>query len=109
MCQLMHPLLKAAGSSSIVFNSSVAGVVAIRSGTLYSATKGAMNQLTKNLACEWAQDGIRCNTVAPWYVPACPHRDTYLYLYRYDSQLFHRRATRLMGSSGAAALRGGTI
>jgi len=41
MCQLMHPLLKAAGSSSIVFNSSVAGVVAIRSGTLYSATKGA--------------------------------------------------------------------
>ncbi len=28
---------------------------------------GAMNQLTKNLACEWAKDGIRVNSVAPWY------------------------------------------
>ncbi|CAI7906997.1 unnamed protein product, partial [Closterium sp. NIES-53] len=79
LCQLAHPVLKAAanaaaadggvkGNASIVFNSSVAGVVAIRSGTLYGATKAAMNQLTKNLACEWAKDGIRVNAVAPWYM-----------------------------------------
>jgi Tropinone reductase 1 len=67
--QLAHPLLKAAeGVSSIVFISSVAGVTGIRSGTLYAATKGAMNQITKNLACEWAKDGIRVNGVAPWYI-----------------------------------------
>lgn len=29
---------------------------------------GAINQLTKNLACEWAKDNIRTNTVAPWAV-----------------------------------------
>jgi Tropinone reductase 1 len=29
---------------------------------------GAMNQITKNLACEWAKDGIRVNSVAPWYI-----------------------------------------
>ena len=29
---------------------------------------GAMNQLTKNLACEWAKDNIRTNGVAPWYI-----------------------------------------
>lgn len=29
---------------------------------------GAMNQLTKNLACEWAKDNIRANCVAPWYI-----------------------------------------
>lgn len=28
---------------------------------------GAMNQLTKNLACEWAKDNIRTNCVAPWF------------------------------------------
>ncbi|XP_068635895.1 tropinone reductase homolog At5g06060-like isoform X2 [Aristolochia californica] len=67
LCQLAHPLLKASGRGSIVFISSVAGVVALRSGTLYGATKGAMNQLTKNLACEWAKDNIRTNGVAPWY------------------------------------------
>ncbi|CAA7026315.1 unnamed protein product [Microthlaspi erraticum] len=63
--QLAHPLLKASGYGSIVFISSVSGVV---SGTasIYGATKGAMNQLARNLACEWASDGIRANAVAPW-------------------------------------------
>jgi hypothetical protein len=27
-----------------------------------------MNQLTKNLACEWAKDNIRTNSVAPGYI-----------------------------------------
>lgn len=35
-------------------------------GLQFSA--GAINQLTKNFACEWAKDGIRTNTVAPWGV-----------------------------------------
>lgn len=29
---------------------------------------GAINQLTKNLACEWGKDNIRTNTVAPFGV-----------------------------------------
>ncbi|KAJ8631784.1 hypothetical protein MRB53_025107 [Persea americana] len=66
LAQLAHPLLKASGIGSIVFMSSVAGVVAIRTGTLQAASKGALSQLTKNLACEWAKDNIRTNSVAPW-------------------------------------------
>ncbi|CAI0443298.1 unnamed protein product [Linum tenue] len=54
LCQLAHPLLKKSGAGSVVFVSSV-------------AASGAINQLTKNLACEWAKDNIRANCVAPWY------------------------------------------
>ncbi|KAJ9698514.1 hypothetical protein PVL29_007541 [Vitis rotundifolia] len=68
LSQLAHPLLKASGAGSIVFVSSVAGVVAVKHLSAYSVTKGAMNQLTKNLACEWAEDNIRSNAVAPWYI-----------------------------------------
>ncbi|KAJ7947596.1 putative Tropinone reductase [Quillaja saponaria] len=68
ICQLAHPLLKASGSASIVFLSSVAGVVSLYVGSIYSATKGAMNQLARNLACEWAKDNIRSNSIAPWFI-----------------------------------------
>ncbi|KAJ0084952.1 hypothetical protein Patl1_31264 [Pistacia atlantica] len=27
-----------------------------------------MNQLAKNLACEWAKDNIRTNSVGPWFI-----------------------------------------
>ncbi|KAJ0700492.1 putative oxidoreductase [Helianthus annuus] len=67
MCQLVHPLLKTSGVGSIVFISSVAGLIHVAVGSVYSATKGALNQLTKNLACEWAKDNIRTNCVAPWF------------------------------------------
>ncbi|CDP12723.1 unnamed protein product [Coffea canephora] len=66
--QLAYPLLKASGIGNIVFMSSVAGLVHVHHLSVYSMTKGAMNQLTKNLACEWAKDNIRVNSVAPWYI-----------------------------------------
>lgn len=67
-CQLAYNLLKASGNGRIVFISSVAGLVNIDSTSVYSATKAAINQLTKNLACEWAKDSIRVNCVAPWLI-----------------------------------------
>ncbi|KAF5744586.1 putative tropinone reductase [Tripterygium wilfordii] len=68
LCQLAYPLLRNSGSGSIVFNSSVAGVVSVSVGSPYGLTKGALNQLAKNLACEWAKDNIRINAVAPWVI-----------------------------------------
>ncbi|RZB72885.1 Tropinone reductase-like [Glycine soja] len=66
LCQLAYPLLKASGKGSIVFLSSVAGVTSMGTGSVYAASKAAINQLTKNLACEWAKDNIRSNCVVPW-------------------------------------------
>ena len=40
LCQIAHPLLKLSGSGSIIFISSVAGAVAVFSGTIYAMTKG---------------------------------------------------------------------
>lgn len=67
-CQLAYPLLKASTAGSIVFISSTAGVVSVGVGSIYGATKGAINQLARNLACEWAKDNIRSNSVAPWFI-----------------------------------------
>ncbi|KAG6433808.1 hypothetical protein SASPL_105425 [Salvia splendens] len=66
--QLAYPLLKASGSANIVFISSAAGGFALPAMSAYAASKGAINQLTKNLACEWAKDNIRANAVAPFGV-----------------------------------------
>jgi len=78
---LLHPLLKRDDSNSrgtsttttttasVVNIGSVAGVTCMKSGTIYAATKAAMNQLTGNWACEWGlSDQIRVNCVAPWYI-----------------------------------------
>lgn len=65
LCQLAHPLLKESGYGNIVFISSVAGLKALPVFSVYAASKGAINQFTKNLALEWAKDNIRANAVAP--------------------------------------------
>ncbi|KAK1323740.1 hypothetical protein QJS10_CPA02g00242 [Acorus calamus] len=68
LSQLAHPLLKASGGGTIIFISSIAGTVAGPQLSVYAATKGAMNQVTKNLACEWANDKIRVISVGPGFI-----------------------------------------
>lgn len=69
LCRLAHPYLKAAPApgGSIVNISSVAGSVAIGSGSPYGMAKAALDQLTRYLAVEWAEDNIRVNAVDPAY------------------------------------------
>ena len=68
MSRHVWPLLKDSESSSIINVSSVAGQKHLKTGSVYGMTKAAMIQLTKNLACEWAQYNIRVNAIAPWYI-----------------------------------------
>lgn len=68
LCRNAYPHLCRHGSASIVNVGSVSGLTHVRSGVVYGMTKAALHQLTRNLACEWADDGIRVNSVAPWYI-----------------------------------------
>lgn len=68
LSRFAYPLLKQHANSSIVNVGSVSGLTHVRTGSPYGSSKAALHQLTKNLACEWASDGVRVNSVAPWYI-----------------------------------------
>jgi Tropinone reductase 1 len=68
MCRLAHPQLSQHANAAIVNVGSVSGITHVRTGAAYGVAKAALHQLTRNLACEWADDGIRVNAVAPWYI-----------------------------------------
>jgi Tropinone reductase 1 len=63
-----HPLLRAAQNACVVNIVSVASFRQLGTGLPYAMTKAAVAHLTRVLAAEWAQDGIRVNSVAPWYI-----------------------------------------
>ena len=68
LCRLAHPRLAQHGHAAIVNVGSVSGAIHVRTGVAYGMAKAALHQMTRNLACEWADDGIRVNAVAPWYI-----------------------------------------
>ena len=53
---------------SIVNISSIVALSGIRRRNAYSAAKGGIVSMTRALASEWAEDGVRVNAVAPGYV-----------------------------------------
>ena len=65
-CQAAARVMLQKGSGVIVNFSSIAGVVGVgRGANAYCASKGGVNALTKQLALEWADRGIRVNAIAP--------------------------------------------
>lgn len=56
------------GKGAIVNTSSMYGLVGTTMSFAYSASKGAINQMTRSLALTYARNNIRVNAVAPGYV-----------------------------------------
>ncbi len=67
-CRAALPLLEAAGGGSIVNVSSVHGARAHERLIAYAASKGGLEMVTRTLAVEWVERGIRVNAVAPGYL-----------------------------------------
>jgi Tropinone reductase 1 len=68
LCRLLHGALVRGSPAAVVNNASVAGLTHLRTGAPYGMSKAAMIQMTRNLAVEWAAEGVRVNAVAPWYI-----------------------------------------
>ena len=64
-CRAVLPSMIAQKSGSIVSVSSISGLVGLPYQAVYCASKGAIVQLTRQLAVDYAQHGIRVNSVAP--------------------------------------------
>lgn len=65
---LAHPFLKKSDIGSIVNVSSMYAIFGSDMAPAYSASKGAVDQITKSLAIQYADDGIRVNAVAPGWI-----------------------------------------
>ncbi len=64
----LYSLLRRAEGASIVNIGSVAAQTILPTGAPYAMSKIAIEHLTRYLAVDWAADGIRVNTVSPWYI-----------------------------------------
>ena len=74
-CQVFGDyFLKTERPGSIINLGSISGLNPLSRVFTYSASKAAIHNLSKNLAREWADKGIRVNTLVPGFFPAEQNR-----------------------------------
>lgn len=64
-CKFAIPRMKEQGYGVILNTASAAAIVGLRNLAAYTASKGAVLQLTRNIALDYAKYGIRANTICP--------------------------------------------
>ncbi|HEX9182003.1 MAG TPA: glucose 1-dehydrogenase [Burkholderiales bacterium] len=67
-CQAAYPEMKKRGGGKIVTIGSMTSIFGLGVGPAYSATKGAVVQLTRSLAVAWAKDNIQVNSILPGWI-----------------------------------------
>jgi NAD(P)-dependent dehydrogenase (short-subunit alcohol dehydrogenase family) len=69
-CKYAVPLMQRGGGGSIVNIGSMSSKVGLNRLAAYSAAKGALNALTRQVAVEYGKDGIRCNVIIIGFIPS---------------------------------------
>lgn len=72
MSQAILPSMLEAGGGTIINTASISSTTAASMESLYCTTKGAVLQLTRAIAVEFRDRGIRCNAIAPGFIRT-PH------------------------------------
>ena len=85
-CQAFFPLLRQR-RGAIVNVASQAALVSLPQQAAYTAAKGAVAALTRSLAIDWAEHGIRVNAVAPGFT-LTPMTEAF-----FENETFTRAAT----------------
>jgi NAD(P)-dependent dehydrogenase (short-subunit alcohol dehydrogenase family) len=86
-CQAFGPLLRQS-SGAVVNVASQAALVSLPSQAAYTTSKGAVAALTRSLAIDWAEHGVRVNAVAPGFT-ITPMTAAF-----FENETFVRAATR---------------
>ena len=64
-CRFAIPHLVQAGGGSIINTTSIRAMIGTKGADAYTSAKGGVVTLTRALALQWAQAGIRVNAIAP--------------------------------------------
>ena len=68
VCRRALPEMVANGGGNVVITASIASELGYALESLYCMTKGAVLQLSRTIAVEYREQGIRCNAVCPGFV-----------------------------------------
>jgi 2-deoxy-D-gluconate 3-dehydrogenase len=74
-CQAVYPHMQRRGGGKIVNIGSMMAIFGAAYAAAYSASKGAIVQLSKSLATAWAKDNIQVNAVLPGWIDTELTRD----------------------------------
>ena len=120
-CRLARHCIEAERSGAVVNVASTHGLTGFAGRTVYGISKGGMIQMTRMLAIEWAETGVRINTVAPSTVLTNSRREMYkepgvlesmrdrIPLRRFIEPGEVAAAVRYLASAEAASITGHTL
>ena len=63
-----YPVMKTAGSGKIINIGSMASIFGGAKLAPYSASKGGIVQMTRSLACAWAENNVQVNAILPGFI-----------------------------------------
>jgi NAD(P)-dependent dehydrogenase (short-subunit alcohol dehydrogenase family) len=64
-CRAAGRIMKPAGCGSVINVSSALGAVGLEERSAYTSTKSGVIGMTRSVAKEWAEHGVRCNALCP--------------------------------------------
>lgn len=67
-CKTFLPDMREQKNGSIINISSIAGLVGLSNCSAYNASKGGVRLLTKNIAVEYGEFNVRCNSIHPGFM-----------------------------------------